>query len=82
MTRKKAKRRAKYRFAKQPPAPSRETTLTSPLSSRAVTITSTEVGLPATQKDRYRYLLADLRQIGIIAASLFLILIVLSFIVG
>lgn len=38
--------------------------------------------LPATQATRYQYVLPEMRRIGIIAGALFLILIILTFILG
>lgn len=82
MKKKRNKQRAKYRAATQPQTLPKATATPSPTSKRVVSAGSAELGSLAIHKDRYRYLPSDLRQIGVIAGGLFLILIVLSFILG
>lgn len=82
MKKKRAKRRAKYRATKPAGVPSKVTVTPSEPSKAMATASSSTAILPQARKEQHKYLLPELRQIGIIAASLFFILIILSFILG
>ena len=45
-------------------------------------VSSVESSFASTQAARYQYVLSELRRIGIIAGALFLLLVVLTFILG
>lgn len=82
MKKKRSKRRIKYRAVPHSQTSFRATTTISPMSKRMVATGFAGSDTINVQKDKYRYVLIDLRWIGVIAGSLFLILIVLSFILG
>ncbi len=82
MKKKRSKRRIKHRAALQSQTPSRPTTTVSQMPKRMVSTGLAGPDFPSIQRDKYKYVLADLRWIGVIAMSLFLILIVLSFVLG
>jgi|GEM_PF-1809538 len=82
MKKKRAKRRARYRATKPAGVFPKGIAATSQPSKTIVTAAAGTATLSQAQKEQHKYLLPELRQIGIIAASLFLILIILSFILG
>ncbi len=80
MKKKRDKRRKKYRAAIRSQTLPRTPTPVAPAAKTTLAASSPALATSATQKEKYKYLLADLRQIGIIAGSLFLILIIMNFI--
>ncbi len=82
MKKKRAKRRARYRATKPAEGFPKGMAATSQPSRAIVTAATGTATSSQAQKEQHKYLLPELRQIGIIAASLFLILIILSFILG
>ncbi len=82
MKKKRGRRRTKYRATMRPQTLSRASAPAAPLAKTKVVMNLSQAGLLATQKEKYRYVLADLRQIGAIAGALFGILIILSFVLS
>lgn len=82
MKKKRGKRRIKHRAVPHPQTSLRVTTTVSPVPKRMAVTSSAESDILNTQRDKYRYVLGDLRWIGVIAGSLFLTLIVLKLILG
>ena len=46
------------------------------------TVTSADISITTSQKDRYRYIIPELRRIAIIAVALIIIIIILTFVLG
>jgi len=82
MRKKKAKRKARYRLASQPGVLHAITSSNKPFPARAAIVRAAELDAAVAQRDKYKYLTADLRYIGIVAGSLFAILIILSFVLS
>lgn len=82
MKKKRAKRRSRYRATKPAGVSPKGMVTTSQPSKAIATAAPSTATLSQPQKEQHKYLLPELRQIGIIAASLFFILIILSFILG
>ncbi len=82
MKKKKSRRRIKHKVATRSQTSPRVTTIVSPTPKRMTATGLAELNIPSMQRDKYKHVLADLRRIGVIAGSLFLILVVLSFILG
>lgn len=77
---KKIKRKTRHQTIKPTHTLAKEMVLKSQHPKATATLASSTPTLPTTQKERYKYLLTELRQISIIAASLFLILVILTFV--
>jgi hypothetical protein len=75
-SRRKAKRRAGGKFTQRAPV---ERAPAQPMLAAKATAPSVSPVVPSTQANRYQYILPELRLIGIISGSLFLILIILTF---
>lgn len=84
MPKKSRRARAKYRtgskLAKRGPGERIQTSR--PTFESKASVPSVEPSFPSAQATRYQYVLPELRRIGIIAGALFLILIILTFILG